>query len=65
MADTPSIKIVVKLGGMVETTVQGVAGPSCKELTAWLAGLGSTVVDQPTSDFYRADDQVTNAWSEA
>lgn len=57
------IKIVVKLGGQIETIVQGVAGPSCKDLAPWLSSLGRTLVEKPTDDFFRPEDQVTNAWS--
>jgi uncharacterized surface protein with fasciclin (FAS1) repeats len=45
------IKIVIKADGKIESTVNGVEGPSCAELTKWLEEMGSVEVDSPTGDF--------------
>jgi beta-lactam-binding protein with PASTA domain len=58
----PQIKIVVSSSGEIKTEVQGVAGPSCAQLSAWLSQLGETVDEGATADFYKADEQATDAW---
>lgn len=37
---TYRVKFVVKPGGRIETTVEGIKGPSCLEKTQWLEDLG-------------------------
>jgi hypothetical protein len=51
-----TLTILVTIGPTGETTVsvQGVAGPSCQDLTRALeAALGATTHDAPTSEYYR------------
>lgn len=45
-----SIDVIIKDGGQIETTVQGVAGPDCGPLTAWLEEMGEVLSDDPTDD---------------
>lgn len=60
------IKIVVKPDGSISTVVEGVQGPSCKELSSWLAALGKTVDEGATADAYQAPDiQLTDAWADS
>jgi hypothetical protein len=60
------IVIEVTKEGETKTTVEGVAGPACSDLSAFLDMLGVVVEDQPTDDFYQtveADEEVGLGWS--
>jgi len=50
-----SIEIEIAPDGTMESTVDGVAGPNCHELTLWLEQLGTVVEDRPTDEFYQMD----------
>lgn len=54
---TPQIKIKINPDGTIETIVQGVPGPSCKDVTAWLTTIGTVADEKPTDDYYRPEDQ--------
>lgn len=57
MAST--VKIRIKPGGKLEIKVQGVAGPTCSDVTKALQkALGNTTNDQKTDEFYK--EQTTN-----
>lgn len=59
------IKIIIKPDGSIATSVEGVAGLSCKELSGWLSQIGQTVEEGLTPEAYQAPDvQVTDAWVE-
>lgn len=53
----PQIQIKIKKDGTLETVVNGVAGASCKDVTAWLQSLGSVEEEKPTDDYYKPEDQ--------
>lgn len=53
----PQLQIRIKPDGTIETVVNGVSGPSCKDATAWLATIGSVVDETPTDDYYKPDEQ--------
>ncbi len=50
-----SIEIVINADGTLESTVGGVAGPTCHELTQWLEQLGNVVEDRSTPEFYQVE----------
>jgi hypothetical protein len=54
-----SIDIKINEQGEIESTVNGVQGPSCEDLTAWLEELGTTVEHRHTEDFYRRQTTAT------
>ncbi len=63
--NTPTIDVEITEAGEVRAAVNGVAGPACGELSAFLDQLGAVVEDSPTPDFYQAvaaDDQVRLGW---
>lgn len=45
------IEITIEPDGKITSTVNGVEGPSCSELTKWLEELGVVEVDLPTVDY--------------
>ncbi len=47
------IEIEIDEEGQITSTVNGLKGPSCEELTKWLEGLGETVEHRRTPDYYR------------
>lgn len=51
------IVIVITPDGKIESTVNGVDGPSCAELTKWLEELGAVVEDNATGDYYKLPKQ--------
>jgi hypothetical protein len=54
MNGTPhTIEIEINEDGEIASTVNGVQGPSCEELTHWLEDLGDTVEHRRTPDYYR------------
>jgi hypothetical protein len=52
------IVITVLPGGKMESRVEGVAGPSCAEKSAWLDRLGRVTEHEPTEAFYEAEAEV-------
>jgi len=44
--------------------VSGIAGASCKDVSAWLDKLGKTLAEKPTEDFYKPEQQITDAWTQ-
>ena len=44
--------IIIKPGGEVETTVEGIEGPSCESKTSWLENLGEVVRHERTADYH-------------
>ena len=58
------ITIVIKKGGVVESTVNGVHGPNCAALLdELLSGLGEELESTPTSEFYETETEtVTEGW---
>lgn len=54
MSDTPHvIDIEINEEGEITSTVNGVQGPSCEELTDWLEDLGETIEHRRTPGYYR------------
>jgi len=51
------ITIIITEDGHIESTVGGVDGPSCGELTKWLEELGTVEVDSQTPDFRKLPKQ--------
>lgn len=51
------IVIIVKPDGKIESTVEGISGPTCSELTKWLEELGVVEVDKPTPDYRKQANQ--------
>ncbi len=51
------IVIVIGPDGKITSTVNGIAGPSCTELTKWLEELGAVEVDSPTADYRKLPKQ--------
>jgi hypothetical protein len=56
MSNTPH-EIIVEIGpdGKLTSTVKGVTGKSCTNLTAWLDQLGKVEVDKHTDDYYKPE----------
>ncbi len=52
------IVITVHPGGRMESRVEGIAGPSCTQRSAWLDRLGRVVEHEATSDYYQAEAEV-------
>jgi Protein of unknown function (DUF2997) len=51
---TPTILVTIEPTGETTVSVQGAAGPSCRDLTRALeAALGTTTRDTPTPEYYR------------
>jgi hypothetical protein len=48
-----TIQVTITETGEIKATVQGVNGPTCGQLSAFLDELGKVVEDQRTPDFYR------------
>jgi hypothetical protein len=46
------VVIVVKPGGEIETTVEGIDGPTCESESAWLDSLGVVTTHEHTADYY-------------
>ena len=51
------IVIKIKPDGSIESTVQGVAGPSCEKLLEWLAELGEVTEEGHTPDYRKQANQ--------
>lgn len=54
---TYQIEIIIGKDGKVQSTVTGVAGPSCSGLADWIGRLGKVTEDENTEDFYKDDEQ--------
>lgn len=52
MSQPHTITLTFDEEGNVEATVEGIAGPSCSEASAWLNDLGDVVEDKETPDYY-------------
>lgn len=50
---TQTINVEIDEQGNVKATVEGVAGPACAEVSAFLDRLGPVEVDENTPDFYQ------------
>jgi hypothetical protein len=48
-----TIDIEINEEGEIESTVNGVMGPSCEELTQWLESLGDVTEHHRTPDYSR------------
>jgi hypothetical protein len=46
------VLLVVKPGGEIETTVEGIDGPTCESESAWLDSLGVVTTHEHTADYY-------------
>ena len=46
------VVMIIKPGGEIEATVEGIEGPSCEQATAWLDDLGEVTTHKRTPDFY-------------
>lgn len=46
-----AIQIEIAPDGKITSTVEGIEGPTCSELTRWLEELGAVEVDRPTADW--------------
>jgi len=55
------IDVVITDDGQIESTVKGVAGPKCGQLSAWLDKLGNVEVDEKTKDYYKKAKQKIRA----
>jgi hypothetical protein len=55
------ITIIIDADGHIESTVGGVEGPACAELTKWLEELGTVEIDSQTADFRKLPRQTTRA----
>jgi hypothetical protein len=53
LSKSQSHEVVLEIdeAGKVSTTVHGVDGPACGDLTKWLEQLGVVEVDSPTDDY--------------
>ena len=45
-------RIIVKIGkdGVLQSTVVGIEGPACAEVSKWLDSMGDVLVDKPTEE---------------
>ncbi len=48
-----TINVEIDPQGNVRATVEGVTGPACTEVSAFLDALGILVVDENTGDYYQ------------
>jgi len=51
--ETQVINVQIDAQGQVKAVVEGVAGPVCGEISAFLDGLGLVTRDENTPDFYQ------------
>lgn len=51
--ETQTIIVDIDATGNVKATVEGVAGPACGEISAFLDGLGIVTRDENMPDFYQ------------
>lgn len=59
MVKEHTITFVIKLGGEMETTVEGIDGPECEKATEWLDRLGKVVRHEHTADYHAHVSQET------
>ena len=52
------IEIIITPEGEIKSEVQGVSGPSCEGLSAWLNELGEVTSDSKTKDWHKPSLQV-------
>ena len=55
---TYKVKFVVRKGGQIESTVEGIKGPSCLEKTQWLDNLGTVVEHSDTPEAFELEEQI-------
>lgn len=55
---TYKIKFVVRSGGQIESTVEGIKGPSCLQKTAWLDNLGTVVKHEDTPEAFELAEEI-------
>jgi hypothetical protein len=53
-----TIEITIMPNGEVKSTVKGVKGTACHEISKWLDDLGKVTHDSKTPDFYQGLQQV-------
>ena len=51
------IVIEIQADGQIKGEVQGVEGPTCGTLSAWLNELGEVTEDRATPDYYKRGQQ--------
>ncbi len=47
------ITVTIDDQGNITAQIEGVAGPACKDVSAFLKEMGEVTVDEETSDFYK------------
>lgn len=47
-----TIEIIITPEGEIQSTVKGIAGPSCEGVTEWLKELGQVIDDKNTADYH-------------
>ena len=53
MTQPHTIEIEINDEGEISSTVRGIQGESCADLTQWLEDLGAVVEHHRTADYYR------------
>ena len=51
------IEIEIGLDGKISSTVKGIEGASCSEISKWLDQLGEVIEDRKTDDWYKQTKQ--------
>ncbi len=51
--ENQEITVTIDEQGNITARVEGVAGPACKDVSAFLKEMGEVTVDEETSDFYK------------
>lgn len=52
-----TIEIIIAPDGTTKTTVKGIKGPKCKDVSAWLDTVGKVTHDSETPEFRQVDNQ--------
>jgi hypothetical protein len=53
------VVIIVRPGGEMETTVEGIEGPTCETETSWVDDLGEVTTHERTADYHAHVSQQT------
>jgi len=61
---TYKVKFVVKKGGKIESTVEGIKGPSCLAKTQWVNQLGKVVSDSDTPEAFELEQELEEGTEE-